>query len=91
MAEETTRQSKPTRISEDTQILVKMGSIVTAAIALVASTIFVWTIKLNSEQALSEIRSMRAEFGPTCDKVQRLWWDYELRTAGRAPSGQPQP
>lgn len=91
MGEETQRHAKPTRISEDTQVLVKLGSVIACAAALVLATVFVWQIKTNSEQALSEIRSMRAEFTPAAEKVQRLWWEYEQRTAGRGSSGQAGP
>jgi hypothetical protein len=83
------------RISEETQVLVKVGSLISCAVALVIATIFVWQIKTNSEQALSktaealaEQRAFREELKPIIEQHRRLWWDYELRTAGRSGLGQ---
>ncbi len=87
----TKQYQRPVRVSEDTQVLLKTGSIITGACALVVATIFVWGIKTSSEQALSEIRGFRQEMAPSLDKIQRLWWDYEVRTAGRSHGGQANP
>lgn len=76
------------RISEDTQVLVKIGSLLSCAGALILATIFVWQIKSNSEQALAEQRAFREELKPIIEQHRRLWWDYELRTAGRVAPGQ---
>lgn len=83
----TQQHRRPVRIGEDTQVLIRTGSILTGAGALIVATIFVWSIKTNSEQALSEIRGFRQEMAPALDKVQKLWWDYETRTAARALHG----
>jgi hypothetical protein len=82
---------KAMRVSPETQVLVKAGSLVTGAVSLVIATVFVWQIKTNSEQALAEQREFRREIAPALEKVQRLWWDYEQRTASRGGTSLGQP
>ena len=72
---------RPVSIGEDTQVLLKTGSIITGACALVVATVFVWSIKTSSEQALTEIRGFRQEMAPAREKLDKLWWDYEQRAA----------
>lgn len=72
------------RIGPDAQVLVKLGSLVTGAVSLVIAAIFVWQIKTNGETALAEIKGIREETKAMGEKVQRLWFDYELRTASRS-------
>lgn len=99
MADEPTQtHRRPIRLSEDTQVLVKNGSLISCAGALILATVFVWQIKTNSEQALiktaealAEQRAFREELKPIVDQHRRLWWDYDQRTAGRSTMGQAGP
>ena len=79
------------KLSPETTANLQLGSIITGAVALVVGTIFVWTIKLNGEQALAEIKAIREETGPALKKIDRLWWEYETRIAGRPLAPQVQP
>lgn len=79
------------KLSPETIVNLQLGGIFVAAAALVTGTIFVWTIKTNGEQALTEIKAIREETGPALKKIDRLWWDYETRIASRPSSHQAQP
>lgn len=86
-----TRPHRAVRVSPEAQVLVKLGSLITGAGALVVAAIFVWQIKTNGETALSEIKGVREETKAMGEKVQRLWFDYELRTAARPTLAPPNP
>ena len=85
------RRTMAMKLSPETTANLQLGSLATCAIAIVVATIFVWTIKTNSEQAVSEIKAFREEVVPAMKKVDRLWWDYETRTAGRPNEMRGQP
>jgi hypothetical protein len=82
---------KALRVSPEAQVLVKLGSLVTAAGALVVASIFVWQIKTNGETALAEIKAVREETKTMGEKVQRMWYDYERRYASHPSYPQPNP
>lgn len=85
------RRTMAIKFSPETTANIQLGTLVVVAGALITATVFVIGIKTNSEQALAEIKAFREEAGPALKKVDRLWWDYETRTAGRpsALRGQP--
>jgi len=75
------RKPMAIKLSPETTANLQLGGIITCAGGIVVATIFVWTIKTNGDQALSEIKSMREEQRPVLEKVHRLWSDYEWRIA----------
>lgn len=92
MGDDTERhQRKSPRISEDTVVLFKVGTLVSCVAAIALGSVWVYQIKLNSEQALADVRALRSDLAPILDQHRRLWWDYELRTAGRGTSSQAGP
>jgi len=90
-ADDETRPHRAVRVSPEAQVLVKLGSLVTGAVSLVIAAIFVWQIKTNGETALTEIKAVREETKAMGEKVQRLWFDYENRTASRPTYAAPNP
>ena len=66
-------------ITPETKVAVQLGGIIASAISIVLATIFVWTIKLNGEQALEEIRTMSRRFDSLQEEHRRLWYEYEQR------------
>lgn len=79
------RTQKPPRISPETEVAVRLGLLATGAGALVVATIFVWTIKVNGERALEEIRALRSDYNALAAEHRELWWHY-TRTSMRAPT-----
>lgn len=90
------------KLSPETATNIQLGSLITAAGAIVVATIFVWTIKINSETAMAdgkamreevrtEFRAIRVDLQPIRDKVERLWWEYERTATAPSPrlGGQP--
>jgi hypothetical protein len=75
------RKPMALKLTPETIVNLQVGGILTCAGGIVVATIFVWTIKTNGDQALSEIKSMREEQRPVIEKVHRLWSDYEWRIA----------
>lgn len=76
-----------TKVHADVWFATKVGTMATLVGALVTASIFIWSIKTNAEQSLSEIRTLRQEIGPSLQKIDRLWWEYEMRTTGVPRSG----
>jgi hypothetical protein len=82
------RKTMAIKISPETTANIQLGSIITGAGALVIATIFVWSIKTNSETAMAdgkamrdevraEFKAIRSDLQPVKEKVDRLWWEYE--------------
>ncbi len=70
------------KVHADVWFATKVGTMLTIASALVAASIFIWSIKTNAEQSVSEIKNLREEMTPALRKIDRLWWEYEMRTTG---------
>lgn len=81
-------QRRAPRVSEDTWLNIKAGALVAGAVALVTATVWLYQIKLNSEQALAKVEELHADLAPIIEQHRRLWWDYENRTAQRGGMGQ---
>lgn len=96
------RKPMALKISPETTATIQLSSIVTGATALVVAAVFVWSIKTNSETAVAdgkamreevknEFKSLREDFKPIKEKVDRLWWEYERSAAVPGRHGPAQP
>jgi hypothetical protein len=83
--------SKPARLSDDAWVNIKVGFLISAAVALCTATVWLYQIRIDSAQALAELREFRGKMEPIIEQHRRLWWDYELRTASHQAPGVPGP
>lgn len=69
-------------ISPETQVVVRLGLLASAAVALVFGTIFVWQIKRTGEDALEAIRALRSDYSGLAEEHRELWWHYRTTARG---------
>lgn len=77
-------QKRPLSIAPETQVVVRLGLLATAAVALVAGAIYVYDIKKNGEDALKAIQALRADYAELAKEHKELWWHYQLRRSTTA-------